>query len=427
MARSRGVSADRVRHVLQVFPYYLSPEIPNVSGVKTSVLALVRGLADKGVASTVLVPAANPAYDRDFLAAGARAVVELGLTRHLVFERHRADIAYLARYPTRLVSEARAVRELLPKLKVDLVHSHGSAFVGACRAAKRVGLPSVLHVHEDVVRLPDWAARQYLRRAPYLADRLVCCAEYLSKQFLDAGAPHARVVTVPNVVDTRRFTSEGSRNLRIELGVGPKQVLVGFVGRLVPGKDPARFVRAARLAAPRVRHTRFVVVGGTDDPKHDHYVAGLHRVADDGLLGGHVSFARTRDDIPDVLRSLDVFVMCSHNEAMPNTVLEAMASGCAVVDQSGGGSAEALGGGSAGRLVKGKDAGHLAEAIVEVVANEAERRALSLAARRRAEEVYSFETMAPAVLAIYEELLGAHQGARAVAATGAARGVGMRA
>jgi glycosyltransferase involved in cell wall biosynthesis len=110
-------------------------------------------------------------------------------------------------------------------------------------------------------------------------------------------------------------------------------------------------------------------------------------------------------DMPEVMRSLDVLVMCSHNEAMPNSVLEAMASGVAVIDQSGGGGPEAIAYGGAGRLVQAPGAAALATAVSEVASDGHLRRSIAAAGRRRAEEVYSLAAMTKAMLPVYEGLL----------------------
>lgn len=137
--------------------------------------------------------------------------------------------------------------------------------------------------------------------------------------------------------------------------LGPRaQPVIGFIGRVVPIKDVATFVQAARRLRTRLEGARFVVVGPLDhDPDYaEHQIrAGA----------GFVSFEGERDG-QAAAADLDVLVLPSISEAQPLVALEAMAAGTPVVASAVGGLPELLGGGR-GELVEPGDAHGIADAV----------------------------------------------------------------
>ena len=105
-------------------------------------------------------------------------------------------------------------------------------------------------------------------------------------------------------------------------GVPLNKVLVGFIGRLVPIKRPDRFVDATKKLAPHHPDVAFVVVG--DGPLGDETRAR-------GASVPAIHFAGWRRDIAPVLAALDIVVLCSDNEGIPLSLIEASASGVPIV------------------------------------------------------------------------------------------------
>jgi glycosyltransferase involved in cell wall biosynthesis len=126
---------------------------------------------------------------------------------------------------------------------------------------------------------------------------------------------------------------------------------------------------------------------------------------DAGLL--HLAwFAGERNDIPDVMRALDCFVLPSLAEGISNTILEAMASGLPVVATAVGATPELVVPGSTGLLVEPGQPQALAAAIAALAGNEKHARTLGRAATGRAQERFSLAAMVRAYDAVYRTLLG---------------------
>jgi polysaccharide biosynthesis protein PelF len=200
---------------------------------------------------------------------------------------------------------------------------------------------------------------------------------------------YARAFAVTSVCswNARLQTRLGARRVRLienpaasmlerRDGRDPRRPLVGLVGRVVPVKDVATFLRACRLVALALPHARFVVIGPLDhDPE---YAARCRALA--GRLGLAVELTGATDPGP-WYRRLDALVLTSRSEAQPLVALEAMAAGVPVVATDVGGCRELLS--SRGLVTPPGDARATAACVLRVLRDEDLRCRLVAAGRER--------------------------------------------
>jgi glycosyltransferase involved in cell wall biosynthesis len=224
-----------------------------------------------------------------------------------------------------------------------------------------------------------------------------------------------RALVVPNGVDVERFRPAADaaevHALRDRHGLDPDRRWVGLVARFDPMKDHATFLRAAALVAARDEDARFLVVA----PSVDDVPRRLGALADAPPLRGRLRFLAAGSDPAACYRLLDVLVSSSRAEGFPNAILEAMASGVPAAVTDAGDSAAAAG--DTGTVAPPRDPAALAEAVLALLAEPAEARcARSVAARRRAVEVYGLEEMVRRTEAALEDVTsGAREAAGALA------------
>ena len=210
----------------------------------------------------------------------------------------------------------------------------------------------------------------------------------------------AKITTIHNGVDVDRFRPGGDRmHLRRELGLDEHHLLVGAVAHLTPQKGHRHLLEAARQVVQRLPETVFVLVGdGSLRPE-------LEEMVNAWKLQENVRFLGVRRDIPELLGSLDLFVLPSVWEGLGVAVLEAMACELPVVASRVDGIVEMVVEGVTGLLAPPKDAEALHVALTTLLESPAERERMGLAGRERAVSRFSTKAMVERYRGIYEGLL----------------------
>ena len=211
-------------------------------------------------------------------------------------------------------------------------------------------------------------------------------------------------VEIPSMVDLGEFDTKARTRIRAELGLPDDSRLVGWVGRLDRKKRVEDVVEAAHLVLDKRPETRFVVVGGPDSFMPE-YEAELHALAARLGLGDRMIFLGDRSDVPSLLSALDVFVWLSHAEGMPHVIAEAGAASLPVVATKDNGSTQQLRDGVSGVHVPHRSPVAVAAAIERLLDDEALRRRLGAALRRKVEREYSVEAVVPRWEALFDEVL----------------------
>ena len=307
------------------------------------------------------------------------------------------------RWVQAVVQLRRAIRAARP----DLIHLHGtrSALYGGLSLLFRHCGCVVYTVHGfSFNRHPvgAWRERMLVGVERLLcrtaADRVVYLSEVEKEEGLRRGIsdPWRSMVIHPGVHIHR--ADARSMRIREEL-LGDGRVLVGMVGRLVAQKGVKYFVEAAAHVYAELPDARFVVVGDGEARPECEALASALGVSD------VIRFTGFRTDVPAILLGLDVVAIPSIGEGLPYVVLEAMVAGKAVVASGVDGLKEVVKNGYTGYLIPPKDSERLAEGILKVLRDPAQRVRMGQHGRSMVEAEYSLERMIHRTEALYEEML----------------------
>ncbi|HTW40260.1 MAG TPA: glycosyltransferase [Thermoplasmata archaeon] len=209
------------------------------------------------------------------------------------------------------------------------------------------------------------------------------------------------IEVVPNGIDIDRFRP-GIRvpDWRARCGL-PDGPLVTYLGRLTVDKGVHRFLDALEEAIPRTDLSG--VIGGVGPEE----AAVRERLAANPELGRRVRYVGpiTEEEKPSLLSQSDLFVLPSTSDTSSVALLEAMASGAAVLAPSVGGAAEVVDDGETGRRVPVLEPGAVSRAVFELVDRPDERRRLARQAADRVRRTRSLETMARRFISLYEMVI----------------------
>lgn len=266
-----------------------------------------------------------------------------------------------------------------------------------------------------------WTGRLKLRALGGLKPQFVAVTRDLVAELAEHGLGRAPVVVVPNGVDTKRYRPvdpEVKAALRTKLG-WPEGLCLLYVGRLSPEKRLGPFMDVLAAALKETRAQACFILIGTGPEE-----ARLKEWARTAGLGERVRFRAPTPEVAGAYSAADVFVLPSISEGLSNALLEAMASGCAVLASRVGGTPEAVREGASGLLFQPTDAAELKGRLEKFLLNPGLARTMGKAAREDAAARFDLGVVARR----YMELYGFHPppGRLESAPAGAAAGEGGR-
>ncbi len=296
------------------------------------------------------------------------------------------------------------VVRLLRSWNVDVIccHRYKANMLGVL-AARRVRIPVV-----SVSR--GWTAESFRVRlfekldrfALQWMDRVVCVSEGQVAKVHRAGVAKQRTSVIRNAIRTDRFAirrQEHREHVRHLLGNEPDRI-VGAIGRLSPEKGFDVLVESAAKLAHTDLSVGFVVFG--EGPLRD----ALARQIRTRNLDHTFVLAGFYPQLDRYLPHLDLVVLPSFTEGLPNAVLEAFGAGVPVVATAVGGTPELVEDGVNGYLVPPGDPSSLAQRIADVLSDDVRRREMGLRGRQRVREQFSFASQAESYQRLFDSLAG---------------------
>jgi glycosyltransferase involved in cell wall biosynthesis len=349
------------------------------AGTETQLIALIRHLDRRRVLPALCLLDGEDETSRALEPADC-PILRLGI-RSL---RHPGNLGKAIRL-------ARFFRE--QRIDVVQVYFPDSSYFGV-PVARLAGVPWVVRTRNNLGYWMTPLHRRLGRLITRLADRTIANSEVCRRAVIaDEDAAPGAVVVLENGVDLDRFAVVPDLS-RTAL---PRRV--GMVANLRPVKGIELFIQAAAVLARRHPAVHFAVAGeGKSRP-------ALERLIEQEQLRGRIHLPGSVADVPRFLARVDIAVLCSHSEGMPNALLEYMAAGRAIVATKVGAVPELIRDGEHGLLVPPGDADRLGAAIDCLLNDPALASRLGAAARRRAREQFSREAMVRRFEEFYHRLL----------------------
>jgi glycosyltransferase involved in cell wall biosynthesis len=227
---------------------------------------------------------------------------------------------------------------------------------------------------------------------------------------VQAGLAPEGIQVIHNAIDTDAWAPERAPDtFRAELELEDSFPVVGYVGRIMPEKDLATWVRAAAGVAAAYPKAAFVLVGDGYTDTTQRELVGL---AQDLGFADRLHFTGYRGDLLKVYAGFDCFMMTSRREGLPNSLLEAMALGLPVVTTDVAGAKELVLDGATGFVRPQGDVEGLGLALRRLAGDEALRRRLGQAGRQRVVDEFSFTRRMQRIEALYLDVVSGAAGTR---------------
>ena len=311
-----------------------------------------------------------------------------------------------------LMIAAAQVRRTARRMGADVVHANSIRAGIALGLGRLAPTPTVVHVRDC---LPAGAASTAtLRLIAATATTVVANSAYTARSVRSA-APRARLEVVHNPVDLTRFDPgridrlTARARLAGELGEAVRgRLLLGVVAQISPWKGQDTAVEALRLLVREGVDAHLLLIGSAkfvaSSTRFDNegFVERLRqRIASSGLQE-RVSWLGEREDVPELVRALDVLMLPSHEEPFGRALIEAMALEVPVLATDVGGPSEIIVDGREGYLLPPRQPEAWARAAAAIGADAELAAALGAAGRRRVEEAFTVSRHVRSMLDVYE-------------------------
>jgi len=356
-------------------------------GAQLSLLELVRRLGGEPRVSIVL-PEHGP-LEADIAAAGATShVLPWPAALQGLGERSGLALAKAARAAVTLPTLVRDLGTGIAALAPDVVITNGIKphVLGALASLPRE-IPLVWYLRDGFEGRP--VSSRLMRLLARRASAAIAISKYVAS---DAARvlPRTPIEQLYDVVELDGY--DGSAPAPEDLPKPVGEVWFAVIGALAPLKGQDVFLRAAARVAAQVPGARFLLVGSNlyRTQAASTYESELRALADVPALAGRVRFLGQRGDVPRLLRVVDVLVQPNRGpEGLGRTVIEAMASGLAVLAVDRWGPAELVDDGRTGLLTPVIDVDALAAKMVKLALDAALRARLGTEAARSIRQILS--------------------------------------
>ena len=308
---------------------------------------------------------------------------------------------------TGMARAALAVRRHARSVGADLVHANSIRASLIALAATRLGAPpTVAHIRDC---LPPGRVSLVTRRLICSSSAVVLANSAYTAERFRVPEIATKMAVAHSPVDLRRFDPDriDRHAARAQLGLDDSTVALGVVAQLTPWKGQEEAVRALALVRREQPNVRLLLAGSAkfvaratrfDNPT---YVRRLHELVRELGLEKDVVFLGEREDVPEIMRALDVLLVPSWEEPFGRTVVEGMAMGLPVAATAVGGPSEIIGP-DQGILVPPRDPGAWAEALQPLVEDLRRREAIGARGRERSGR-FAVAQHVNAVLGAYAE------------------------
>ena len=306
------------------------------------------------------------------------------------------------------------VDQLLPMLKLDVIHTHHPVLLGqtAARKAAELDLPLIFTFHTQYweythyIPFPQEIIQEFLKNAVHRwlrefmqkCQHIIIPSESLRDILVRDYGLHERYSVIPTGTDLEPFLNADGKALRAEKG-WQKEIVLISVGRLAPEKNWDTLIQGFAKVHTKHPEARLVLIGDGSARQSLEALSVELGIADRVTFTGSIPF----EEIPRYLKAADLFAFASVTETQGIVTMEAMAAGLPVVAVDGPGTRDIVQNGKQGYLVE-NDPDALAKKLNQLLSDSQRIKRFSNQALKRA-KMFDVNQLSQQMLSVYEQAI----------------------
>ena len=289
------------------------------------------------------------------------------------------------------------ILDLIKAENISVVSTHSGRDSLLAGIAGRFSRRKPLIVRTRHIALPITSKLTY----SLLPHKVVTVSDYVRKYLVEEkGIATDKVVSIPTGVDLGKFNPDTIKAIsREDFGIPADAPIVGTIAILRRKKGHHTLLDAIPLVLKEFPTAVFLFAG--DGPQRQHIEQKIAKLG----IAANVKLLGLRKDIPEIMKTIDVFVLPTLQEALGTSFLEAMAMGKPVVGTKVGGIGEVLKDGINGYLVEPENPSILAQAIIKLLQDKDKARVMGIEGEKIVRRNYTVEKMCENMYAFYSSML----------------------
>ncbi len=296
------------------------------------------------------------------------------------------------------------IAQFIKRRKIDLLHTHllDSNFYGAI-ASLLAKCPQVCTEHGDAHHsiykkdISIWTKYFFIA---LIAHKIIAVSKFTANKLKKMIYFKDKISVIYNGIDTSIFELNNKEDrilIRKSLGIPDNAIIVICVANLYPAKGHETLLKAISLIYDKLPNLHVILAGKGQLKDTIEKQANILRIQN------RIHILGLRNDVPDLLKASDIFVLPSFSEAMPLSLLEAISSGLPVIATNVGGIPEIIEHKKSGFIIPPGDYKLLAMKILELAICDKERKDMGLQAKKIARKKFDISIMTSQYEAIYKE------------------------
>jgi glycosyltransferase involved in cell wall biosynthesis len=313
----------------------------------------------------------------------------------IIIKRKRHEI-----FPLFQINNIFRTIKIIKKEKIDLIHTFffWDSLIGLI-AGKISKIPVIINKEDDGFALSPLERFIYrLINRQFL--QIIAVSNHVgTKRSKDENISADKIKIIHNGIDLKEFSKNKNKKLKKEFDIKDNETVVGNVANFNKIKGQEYLIKAIPKITSNFPDTKFLFIGDGKLLKKNKELARKLNVNEKIIFTGY------KRDVPEIIQTIDIFVLPSLTEGLSISILEAMASSKPVIATNVGGNPELVINKKTGILVPPKDPEALANAMIELIKNKKLREEMGREGRKRVEKEFTIEKTAKKYIKEYKNIL----------------------